>query len=534
MKRWLSIFLCAGMLLGLLSGCGREEAAYVPTGDGLSGDETQSVTQPDGEGAPAEKQVALAYDPGDSMNPFKATGTTNRALLSLIYQGLFTVNRDYEARPMLCKSYNVSADRKTYTFYIADAFFSDGTAVTADDVVASLNASLESPWYGSRLQHVETISSYGSAVVLELDTAMEHFPVLLDIPVVKASEVGAAQPLGTGPYRLDGSQLKRQAGWWCDAAVPVDRDTVTLIPGDSAAQIRDCFEQGTVNMVCTNPADKDYVDFHSDYELWDCENGLFLYLVCNAESEFFSDEAIRTALTHAIDRDKLAADYYRDFAYSATLPASPQSPYYSSSLANDYGYAPEKFRSALLNAGVIREEEPTEPTTDEDTEKTEQTGPEKKVTVTMLLCSDDPLRVKVGKAIAAQLEEFGIAVDIVEADGSQFTKLLKKGEYDLYLAQTRLSANMDLSAFFATKSALNYGGLADPAVYAICLEALANADNCYTLHEMIMNEGWLCPLLFQSCAIYTQRGTFTGFDPARDNVFYYDLGRNLSDALMSE
>lgn len=535
-KRLLSILLCAGLLIGLFSGCSEDKTAYIPTGDGLDTSETQAPTQNQGDDSEdTSAQVSLAYDPGDSMNPFLATGNTNRALFSLIYQGLFTVNRSYEASPMLCKSYNVSADHKTYTFYIADAFFSDGTAVTAADVVASLKASLESPWYGSRLQHVDSISSYGSAVVLELDTAMENLPILLDIPILKAGEVKSAKPLGTGPYRLDGNQLKRQAGWWCNVALPVEADVIELISGDSAAEIRDAFEFGNVSLVYADPSSRDYADFHSDYELWDCENGLFLYLVCNEESAFFSDTGIRTALTHAIDRDSIVTEYYSGFAYSATLPASPQSPYYSEALANDYGYAPEEFRQALLNAGMIQETIPEEEVPDEEAGEDEETEPEApKVEISLLLCSSDPLRVKVGKAIEAQLEAFGIGVTIIEADNSEFQALLKKGEYDLYLAQTRLSANMDLSAFFGTKTSLNYGGLADPSSYAICLEALADADNYYTLHEMVMNNGWLCPILFQTSAIYCQRGVFSNFDPSRDNIFYYDLGITLNDALISE
>lgn len=527
-KRALALLLCAGLLMGLLSGCKEDDTTYVPTGDGLDSAETQSPTQNQGGNAEDETaQVALAYDPDASLNPFKSTGNTNRSLFSLIYQGLFTVDRNYEARPMLCQSYNVSADRKTYTFYMADAYFSDGTAVTAADVVASLKASQGSPWYGGRLQHVESISSYGDAVVLELDTPINDLPILLDIPVVKASEVNSAHPLGTGPYRLDGTQLRRQAAWWCSTDLPVTCDTVELIAARSIPEIRDAFEFSNVSLVYTDPASQDYVDFHSDYELWDCENGLFLYLVCNSESEFFSDSDIRCALTHAIDREGLVSAYYNGFAYSASVPASPQSPYYSETLADDYAFAPEKFREALLDAGVIKE------TTSEETDE-EDTVTVTKVELTLLLSNSDPIRVKVGKDIAAQLEAFGLNVTIVEASGDEFTKLLKKGEYDLYLAQTRLSANMDLTAFFGTKTALNYGGLADPSCYAICLEALSDPDNYYTLHEMVMNNGWLCPILFQTNAIYTQRGVFANFEPARDNLFYYDLGTTLADALISE
>lgn len=509
MKPALSLILCLSLLLCLFSGCDLPEDPYTPTGDGLNPQETQTKpTNPKPESDTAKKETSLIYDPKDSMNPLMSTSYTNRALFSLMYQGLFAVSRDYTIHPILCESFNISADQKTYTFYLADATFSDGTPVTAADVVASLKASKDSPWYGSRLQHVTSISSYADAVILELDTAMnkENMTILLDIPIVKEAEVAAANPLGTGPYQLSGAQLRRQAGWWCNTNLPVSADVIPLVTAETVAQIRDAFEFDHASLAYSN----EYVDFHSDYELWDCENGLFLYLVCNSESDIFSNDVIRRALTHAIDRDLLVSEYYRDFAYSATLPASPLSPVYTESLANDYAYRPQKFEDALAEAQCSGGE------------------------LTLLLNSSDPLRRKVGNAISEMLAPYGFTVTIVEATEKNFSSLLKKGEYDLYLAQTRLSTNMDLSAFFGTKTALSYGGLSDPATYTVCLDALADPDNFYTLHETVMNNGQLCPILFQSCSVYTQRGIFTDFIPARDNIFYYDLGLTLDDALLSE
>ena len=44
-----------------------------------------------------------------------------------------------------------------------------------------------------------------------------------------------------------------------------------------------------------------------------------------------------------------------------------------------------------------------------------------------------------------------------------------------------------------------------------------------------MGQGLLCPVLFRSYAIYAERGLIAQLNPARDNIFYYSLGKNLSD-----
>lgn len=506
MKRICAIFLCLSLALSLFSGCGTEKDPYVPTGNGLAGDIVNPVKPPPTD---EKQETALVYNPDSSLNPYQCMDYTNRVLFSLLYQGLFAVDRDYRVSPILCKSYNVSADMKTYTFYVEAALFSDGSALTAEDVAASLKAAQQSSWYGGRLQHVQSVSTYGDAVVVELKTAMENLPLLLDIPIVKAAQVNAESPLGTGPYRLDGSQLRRQAGWWCSADLSVSGDTIALVEGGTPAQIRDRFELSDVSLVCADPADPKHVDYHSDYELWECENGLFLYMACNAESEIFANDAVRAALTHAIDRDPLTALCGGGFSRSAQLPASPLSPYYDETLASNYGYAPERFRNALEQAGLAGSE------------------------ITLLLNGDDPARVKAGDSIAGMLEACGLTVTVQESTTKDFAAELKKGKYDLYLAQTRLSPNMDLSAFFGIDTPLNYGGLSSPGIYAVSLEALANQGNYYSLHEMIMDDGLLCPLLFQSYAIYGQRGAVSDLTPARDNLFYYDLGKTMADALIS-
>ncbi|MBR6477141.1 MAG: ABC transporter substrate-binding protein, partial [Lachnospiraceae bacterium] len=52
-----------------------------------------------------------------------------------ISETLFRVGDDLSIQPLLAKSHAVSADGKTWTFELADARFSNGTAVTADMII---------------------------------------------------------------------------------------------------------------------------------------------------------------------------------------------------------------------------------------------------------------------------------------------------------------------------------------------------------------------------------------------------------------
>ena len=514
MKRIAALALALSLAAGSLTGCSSRQTvdSYTPTGSGLTS-ETGS-TRPTGTAATdSEQSLTMVYYPDRSLNPYTRTDYTNRALFSLIDQGLVSVDRDYQVQPVLCGRYSVSQDLKSYVFYpVSGATFSDGSALTAADVAASLKAASESPYYSGRFLHVQSIAlTSGGGVSVTLDTACENLPMLLDIPIVQQSQVAAAQPLGTGPYvfasAAGAARLNRRTGWWCQAEMATKADFISLTVAESNAQIRDQFEFYDVGLVCADPCSDTYADYRCDYELWDCENGVFLYLGCNLSSEVFSNATVRSALTYAIDREKLSLDYYRSFGRPASLPISPRSPWYSETLAQQYTYDAGRFAQAVAGANLSTKD------------------------IVLLVNSDDSLRLRAARAIGDMLTAGGLKVTLSELATADYQEAYKQGNYDLYLGQTRLSPNMDLTAFFSPWGGLSYGGMDDGAIYAMCLKALENSGNYYDLCRLVMNDGRLCPILFGGYAVYADRGLISDLAPSRDNIFYYSLGTSLQDIL---
>ena len=503
MKKMIAGLLCVVMALGLLAGC-QAGLDHIPTGGGLHQETT--ATRPTH--LPEKEQVlTLGFDPDSSLNPYTATNLNNRLLFSVMYQGLFSVDAAYNLHPILCKSYTVSRDMRTYTFYLEQATFADGTALTAYDAAESLKAAWKSPVYQGRFSQITAITvTDDGGVQVSLSIPYAELPLLLDVPIVRAGQVNADHPDGTGLYTWDetlsGPRLLRRSNWWCRASLAATASQISLLEVDAPTTLRDDFEFGNISLVCTDPGMDTYVDYRCDYELWDCENGVFLYLSCNKKKTVFKNDQVRAALTHAIDRSLLVTDHYRGFAVGATLPASPDSPWYHDTLAQQYGYDPDIFRNALEEANLVG------------------------ASVTLLVNKEDSRRVRAARSIAAMLTEAGLTVKLSILGGEDYTKALKNNNFDLHLGQTRLSANMDLSAFFNPKGALNFGNLGNAETFALCQEALANEGNYYTLHRQIMEDGSLVPILFRSYAIYGQRGLLDPLQPARDHIFFYTLGKD--------
>lgn len=517
MKRLISILLCLSLLTSLLAGCGKDydPEAYVPTGDALEGELTAENSELAGGENQQEQTLALAYYADRSMNPLDSTDFTNRALMPLLYQGLFAVNKDYEVIPILCKSYTISSDMMTYEFTLdPKATFSDGKRVTAEDVVTSLLASMQTDYYSGRLRHVSLITALDTDTVqFILSEAYENLPLLLDIPIVKAKQITDPNPLGTGPYVIGrtttGMFLSRRNDWWCKSSdLLITADRIDLIQADSTNSIRDAFEFGEVGVVCTDPGSDRYVEYRCDYELWNCETGIFVYLGVNSDSFLFQDGNLRRALSKGIDRSYLVDHYYQGFATAAELPASPNSPFYSQTLAQKYAYDPDAYQKAMSSV--------------------------KGHTVRLLVNQSDSFRVRVAQEISRMLSTLGMIVEVVSVSSGDYRVLLAQGEYDLYLGQTKLSPNMNLTPFFSSGGELNYGEIDDAGTYALCLQALENQGNYYDLHKAVMDDGYLCPIVFRSYAVYAARGLVTNLNPARDNLFCYSIGRTMEDAFTVE
>ena len=515
MKKCLALLLSICLILGCFSGCAAEDTPYVPHGDALMPEDADLNTPIEEEKPPQE--LTLCYYSERSMNPFTANDFTNRTLFSLIYQSLFSVSADFEPVPILCENYRVSSDYRTYTVYLQDAAFSDGTTVTAEDVVASYEAAKNSKYYGGRFTHLaKTEINEDGSVSFYLRTPVEDFTCLMDVPILKAEQVEAVHPLGTGPYifesNLAGAQLRRNGAWWCQSPdLVITADLITLVEAQSPTQIRDEFEFSDVGLVCADPCSDSYADYRCDYELWNCDNGIMVYIGCNiaySQDDVFQKDTLRSALTYAIDRNELIKDNYNGFARPTAIAMDPEHPYYSDALNAKYGYDPVKFINAM---GMVKL--PKDP-------------------IRLLVNSDDSMRMRLARKIVAMLTECGLNIEMIEKPNGQFIQDVKYGKYDLYLGQTRLPPNMDLSEFFRPWGNLSWGSVDNENLYTLCKEALDNHGNYYNLHKALADDGRIIPLLFCGYAIYADRGLVSELRPSRDNVFFYSLGRTNDDALI--
>src|SRR4051812_22714282 len=93
------------------------------------------------QGTPAAGKTLRAVMQGDlrAFDPIWTTANITAYHGAMIYDTLFALDEQMKPEPQMVAKYGLSDDKLTHTFELRDGLkFSDGSAVTADDVVASI------------------------------------------------------------------------------------------------------------------------------------------------------------------------------------------------------------------------------------------------------------------------------------------------------------------------------------------------------------------------------------------------------------
>lgn len=483
----------AGLVLSLLlSSCGGGEA---PTEEPLS---------PEPSINPQTVEFALPYYEAASLHPITGENRTNLTVAGLVYEGLFALDNTFTPREVLVREWTVDESGLVYTFELNDARFSDGSALTAAEAAASLELARNSTLYQNRLKDVKTIAAEGNTLTLTLSRPNTGLPALLDIPVVKEQEDGL--PLGTGRYCFvqEGEEifLRRQGA--PGEGVP---DTIPLRAVQGADDLIYAFDTREVGLVTADLTGSDTLGFSSGYEVWEYPTTDLLYLGFQTGRGFCADAALRQAVGCMVDRTSIVTALYARHAEEAALPVHPANPGYDRAAAETLAYSPQKAAELLAQAGYTKREE-----------KLYYRG--RPVTLELLVDADNAFRTATADFLAEELEKLGIAVTVSRLSWSEFTARLTAGTFDLYLAETLMTADFDPESLIGSTGSLNFGKWNDPETDTL-LSALRSGESGVRrqLYDLLSRQSPIAPICFKNHTALTQWGRMEGLTPTRADPF---------------
>ncbi len=501
--RFAALALC-GLLL-LLSGCGEQMPDATQSPEPTPTPSAQPT-------AVLATQFALPCYPDAGFHPISGTNRVNLELAGLMYDGLYTLDENFQAQPALAASHTVSADSATWTITLRQGVtFSDGSPLTAQDVVYSLNLARQSTLYQYRLSSINGITAGDGTVTITLSLPNGALDTLLDVPILKEST--AAVPPGTGPYVLEGtgndlSLRRRDESWRATDTMP---ETIRLraISGNDA--LISSFDTGDISLVNTDLTGTNSPGFSGNYETTDYATSTLLYVGFNTASGPCQDAAVRRALSYAMDRNTITRAILAHHATPSPLPVHPDSTLYDEELATRLSYAPQTTAQLLEEAGWTR-----------------SGGSYSKngsaLEVKLLVSQDNAYRCDVADELERQLESVGVSVTVDKRPWEEYLTALSGGDFDLYLGETRLTADFTFAPLLSGGS-LNYGQFSDwttTTLHATFRAAQGEARNtaATALYEQLEQQMPFTALCFKNSSVLSQWGQISELTPTQQNLYY--------------
>ena len=405
-----------------------------------------------------------------------------RDLLSayhLIYESLVSIDDSYLPQGSLAESWEQSNGGKTWTFHLrSDVRFSDGTPLTAADVVASAQYILErandenteSRGFYANLRYF--ISSINAAdertVVIRTKRACFGFLYAMTFPVVSAAQVREDQPLGSGPYRIesfvvgDHLWLTANPNWW--KAEPQVRDIMFSF-SDTPRGVIDDYEFARVDTIFSRSlASAQYKSGVSSLTMTYRTNQLECLYMNNSASELTL--GVRKAIRCVIDRSKIISNVYLGMAQETNLPFFPGTWMYHDGLDSYFVRNLEEARRLLAEEGWGDADE--NGILDRYNSKGELVNLHLRFYVYEE--PDNDVRVEAASMIASQLEEVGISTTVDAMSQANIQEKLSAGSFDLALISMAMDPCPDPGFMLMRGNTGNYNRYKSEKMTALCEE----------------------------------------------------------------
>lgn len=407
-----------------ITGCAGGE----PTESGTEEVEPGYVAVAEGPSAGGTLQVQLDYDTAEAngLDPATAEVARSWSLMGLVYESLVTVGPEFEIEPELAGEWE-QPDDTTYVFTLQEgATFSNGRAVSAADVVGSLERLIESGsvWSG-QLGPVASIedTTEGDAQQVTVTLESPYTPFLaalantpaaiLPIEEIESGELDpVAEMLGSGPFQVaehrqdESWSFEANPEWWNADELGVDGIEVTISADDQTrlAGLRD----GSTQLAnFSNPDAMDLLSGNEDVTAVSQTQSDYFYLMLNSVNPDspFVDDALRQAVNAAIDRQALV-----DVALAgASVPTA---------------VTPANLPEACTADSV--------PSAQAEPDAEALDGLE----VTLLIYNDDPALGAIGQMLQQQLNEAGADVELESLDYATYAERVyttQPGDFEMAL-----------------------------------------------------------------------------------------------------
>ena len=352
-----------------------------------------------------------------SFDPTATSDLNNQYVLYNIYSRLFTFPNNRLAGDVkeLCKDFKRVSDSEWHFTIRENVKFHDGTTLTVDDVVYSLNRGKASSAIGALFKPVKEIKKVDEktlAIITDgpypaMTSALTHVATSI-VPKSYAQQAEQtkdwSKPIGSGRYKFvsrmigDSVKFERFDGYFNKDELAQNKVlTIKVIPEGTNRTI--AVETGAADLNTEFvPTDYERVVKNPKLKLWNQPSALVWHLGMDNSQGWFKNKLVRQAVAYAVDREgcmKVGHDgrgvvLYNSatFAHAPTVLGAIQNP------NNKYSYNVQKAKDLMKEANCPG------------------------FTTQLVVFRDEAERI--ASAVQAYLAEINIKVEIVRIENSVF------------------------------------------------------------------------------------------------------------------
>lgn len=450
---------------------------------------------------------ALAAEP-NSLDPMAIAMMSTFTVTYAIYDNLVEADEDGNYVESLAESYEISDDEKVYTFKLRqDVKFHDGTPMTADDVVYSINRTIEKGWAAdmtAAIDKVEKVDDYTVKLILKKpfgamlgSLASPYFSIMSKSYAEENGEDAVERkPMGTGAYKfvewVSGDHISLEANEEYFGGAPSIKN-ITFKPITDKNTGLVALQAGETDVFLNvNTSDIETVKSDDNLAFYETDLAAVLSLNMNIEVAPLDDVKVRQAINYAINKDNIITGALEGNGTPANSAISPTCDGYSDKVTG-YDYDPEKAKALLKESG------------------------NENLNLTIKIKEDTKVQ-KVAQVIQADLKAVGINVEIeiLEA-GAYTTDVYSEGDYEMTITSWCAMFTDAYSLLYSQFHKDCYGGtgnithvVSDELSEKLENAAMLTGDEKVAAYEdvaqYINDNAYVAPLVYEPTTITTNAG----------------------------
>ena len=512
-KRYLYFLLTA---LSLLSACGAPAAQ--PDG-GTSVSTTAETIAPPEQAVNSLFGIPYRGNSG-AINPITEEIPMNRDLYSLMFDTLFRVDPQFQPEYNLCTE--AVFDGTTLRLTIRDGVrFHDGSVMTAEDVVYSLNLAMEDEdsRYLSRFKGVSAVEADGSGhVVITLEETRPSFLSLLDIPIIKRNSGRGADAVGSGRYRMMEADGQRYLVPNTEHFTGRSADTQMLHMLLTEAADDDALvygvASGNIDIVKTDALDSGTAVLRGNMDRYRVDTSELLFIGFQTRSGLFADKSVRQAAAALLAAADICGEALSDGAVAAPDLFHPALGY----TFPDGGDTAADLSSAVSAAGGYRR----------GTDGVFRNADGSELTLRLLVNGDAAYAVEAAAYMKALFAEAGLSVEIREETAAGYEQALQSGGFELYFGAFDAGADFDFTGLLHSNGVQNRTGLQNTDLDAL-LDAYVQAGTAdgemiaRQLAEKVGSEAAIVPVGYRCAEVLLNRKFGISNVTVTDGDIFYNI-----------